>query len=237
MTTTVLTEHQEALRPNAQRAKNVILVLKFILALEFIGIFLNYLQYEMLSVPEISEEAANSSDSRRLIFGILYAICFIAGAVTFIQWFRRAYYNLSLRDSYLSHTDKDAAYCWFIPVLNLFKPYQIMKDMYVKTADLLESRHPDIKEGLSIPLLTTWWIFWIVNNFAGQLSFRLMSKADTILDLIEVTFLDIAINLISIPLTLLAIRVIQRYAKAEELLKEIPEDDNEWQIAAAEDGE
>src|SRR5690606_42143233 len=93
-----------------------------ILILEFVSIFFDYLQYALLSSPEISEEAANTNDTRQQIFGVTYLICFIVSAVMFIRWFRRAYYNLSQKDEYLSHSNKDTGICWFLPVINLYKP-------------------------------------------------------------------------------------------------------------------
>ncbi len=69
-TLTEPTETRGMLRPNAKRAKNAITLLWIILILEFVSIFLDYLQYALLSSPEISEEAANTNDTRQQIFGV-----------------------------------------------------------------------------------------------------------------------------------------------------------------------
>ncbi|MBD1421647.1 DUF4328 domain-containing protein [Sphingobacterium chuzhouense] len=226
-TLTEPTETRGMLRPNAKRAKNAITLLWIILILEFVSIFLDYLQYALLSSPEISEEAANTNDTRQQIFGVTYLICFIVSAVMFIRWFRRAYYNLSQKDEYLSHSNKDTGICWFLPVINLYKPYQIMKEMYRNTGYLLEDHHPETKEKLSLNIITFWWILWIVNNVLGQVSFRMSRNIDSIEDIFSVTTLGIVTSLIGIPLALLAIEIVRRYAKAEAVLAEIPDENNE----------
>lgn len=45
---------------------------------------------------EYTMEEADLNDLREMVIGILYVIAYIVSAVTFIQWFRRAYYNLHL---------------------------------------------------------------------------------------------------------------------------------------------
>jgi len=216
------TEPQDMLRPNAQRAKNAITLLWIVLILDVISFFSDYLQYALLSAPELSEEAAEANDTRQQIIGIVYLICYIVSAVTFIKWFRRAYYNLSLKDDYLSYSNKDVAISWFLPVINLFKPYQIMKELYRKTAYLLEDHGLAVREKLSLALVNIWWILWVISSILGHISFRLSMKTDTINDLLTNTALTMIISLVGIPLALLAIQVVRRYAQAEALLDQIP---------------
>jgi hypothetical protein len=55
---------------------------------------------------------------------------------------------------------------WLIPIFNLFKPYQIINELYkagapgYRTAD-------DWKKESGSGLLLTWWIFWAVIHFVG----------------------------------------------------------------------
>ncbi len=88
----------EKLRPNEQRAKNAIVLIWIILALEIASLISGYFQYDLLNTVanggEISTETANANDSREQIVGIIYMIAYIISGIMFIQWFRRAYYNL-----------------------------------------------------------------------------------------------------------------------------------------------
>jgi hypothetical protein len=53
---------------------------------------------------------------------------------------------------------------WIIPVFNLFKPYQIINEIY-KAGSQNYSRADDWKKENGSWLLLTWWIFWAVTHF------------------------------------------------------------------------
>jgi hypothetical protein len=217
-----------SLNPNVQRAKNAITLLWIVLALEIAYLTSNFFQYDLLQTAanggEITDEAATSNDLRQQILAILYTIAYIISAVTFIMWFRRAYYNLHQRVSYLSQSEGWAAGSWFVPVLNLYRPYQIMKEMYNETRNLLQSRgFSDIS--ITTKLLGWWWALWIVSRFVGQFAFRYSMKAETIDELLTGTVAEIVSGIIGIPLVLIAIRVVKDYSAVEPLLNEITDEE------------
>lgn len=99
----------ESLRLNGQRAKNAITLIWIMLALEIVSLISGYFQYGLLQTVaiggEISTETADANDSREQIIGIVYMIAYAISAAMFIQWFRRAYYNLHQKVNHLSHTE------------------------------------------------------------------------------------------------------------------------------------
>lgn len=217
-----------SLNPNAQRAKNAITLLWIVLALEIGNLASNFFQYDLLQTAasggEITDEAAAANDLRQQMMAILYTIAYIVSVTTFILWFRRAYNNLHQRAMYLSYSEGWAAGSWFVPILNLYRPYQIMKEMYTETRHLLQSKgFPEIS--LSAKLLGWWWALWIASRFVGQFAFRYSLKAETIDELLTGTIAEIVNGIIGIPLTIIAIRVVKEYAAVEPLLNEINEDD------------
>lgn len=217
------------LRPNGQRAKNAITLIWIILILEIASLISGYFQYNLLQAAangaEISIEEANSNDSREQVIGILYLIAFIISSVTFIQWFRRAYFNLHQKVDYLSYTEGWAAGSWFVPILHLYRPYQIMREIYRKTEDLLISNRVDFGINLSMSSLAWWWAFWIINNFIGQFVYRYSLKAESIDELITLTVAGMLSNLVGIPLAILAVKVIKNYANVEPMLSELKRED------------
>ncbi|UAY51042.1 DUF4328 domain-containing protein [Ferruginibacter albus] len=219
----------EDLRPNVQRAKNAVTLLWIVLALEIISLISGYFQYKLLKVVanggEISMNTANANDIRERIIAILYLIVFIISTVTFIQWFRRAYYNLHLKVYHLSFTEGWAAGSWFAPVICLYRPYQIMKELYQQTIDLLTRKGLLLHQSLTTNALGWWWALWIINNLLGQFVFRYSLKAETVDELIVSTVAGIVSNIIGIPLALLAIKVVKDYSSVEPLLNEIKEEE------------
>jgi len=85
-------------------------------------------------------EAAESNDLRQLVIAIISMVVALISAVTFIMWFRRAYFNLHSRVSKLSFTEGWAAGAWFVPIVNLGRPLNIMQELYNKTAALLKEK-------------------------------------------------------------------------------------------------
>ncbi len=219
------------LRPNEKRAKNAILLILIVLIVEIISILSSYLQYNLLLSAQrgdyISEESALGNDSREMIVGIVYIIVFILSGITFIQWFRRAYFNLHGKAPFLSYDEGWAAGSWFVPIINLFRPYQIMKELYVETKNVLERNGISLNSDLSTNHLGLWWTLWIISGILGQIIFRLSRGAETLDQLINLTLAGMIVGLIGIPLALVTIKVVKDYSKAEPLLNDAPDVDDD----------
>lgn len=210
------------LKPNGQRAKNAILLLWIMLALDIISFISSYFQYDLLQNlvigREITEEEVSANDTREQIIGLLYIFAYIVSIITFIQWFRRAYYNLHQKVSNLSHAEGWAAGSWFVPILCLFRPYLIMKELYEETKVVLTKKGIPSIQNLNTNLLGLWWAFWLLNNAFGQFVLRYAQRAEAIDELTTTTVASMANNSIGILLALLTIKVITNYAAVEPLL-------------------
>jgi len=209
------------LKPNEQRSKNAILLIWIVVTIQVIMCISDYMQLNLLqSVADgliVSDADADANDSRQFLIASLFLIFYIVSAVTFIQWFRRAYFNLHTRVKGLSNAEGWAAGAWFVPVISLFKPYQIMKEMNEKTDELI------LENGLNTEhnsnpsnSIALWWALWIVTNVIAQISFRLPSE--TLEQLITSTTLDVYSILVDIPLAIITIKVIKDYSQKENLI-------------------
>ncbi len=223
------------IKPNNQRAKNAILLIWIVLTFEIIALISSYFKYVLLQIVanggQISTKAATAVDMRELIISILYLIAYIISAVTFIQWFRRAYYNLHLKISYLSQTEGWAAGSWFVPIVNLYRPFQIMLEMYQETKGLLTKKGIGVHHTFSTTMLGWWWTLWIINNIIGQFVFRYSMKAESIDELTTSTMASMIGNILGIPLALITIKVIKDYSNVEPLLNEINDDEESSLVA------
>jgi hypothetical protein len=219
----------ENLKSNQQRAKYAITLIWIVLFMEIIALFSGYLQYDLLQIVneggEISDETATANDLREQIVGIVYMCVYIISIITFIKWFRRAYYNLHLKVTYLSHTEGWAAGAWFIPILNLYRPYQIMKELYQVSKNILNNRGLITNSMSSTGSLGLWWTLWLASSFLGQIDFRYTLRAETLDQLINSTIMSMVGNIISIPLCLITIKVISDYSHLEQQLYELKDED------------
>lgn len=220
----------EKLRPNEQRSRLAILFVWIAFAIEMASLISGYFQYDLLKSIQnggaVTIEEANANDNRELIIAILNMIVFIISAITFIRWFRRAYYNLHQLVSSLSHTEGWAAGAWFVPIVSLYLPYQIMKELYKKTKHLLLQSNSDMPVYLSITSVGIWWTLWIIQNIIGQVAFRVTMNAETIDGYILGSLFNIVSSILFIPLTLVTIKVIKDYAAVEPLLQKVVTEEN-----------
>lgn len=216
-----------SLRSNSERAKTAITLIWVVMALEIISFISGLFQYDLLLSLEdgikFSELELESNDNREQAIAVLYFIASIISGITFIQWFRRAYYNLHQKVDNLSHTEGWAAGSWFVPIICLFRPFQIMKELYIETNFYLVSKGAAIKRELSPFYLGLWWTLWIISNIIAQIVFR--SSADTINEIIGIAFLSLVGNVIGVVLAFVTVKVIKDYAEAEMVLFELKEDD------------
>lgn len=211
-----------SLKPNDQRSKTVLALIWTVLILEVFSLVSSGLQYNLLQIAsaggEISYEMANANDLREQIIAIIYFIAYVVSGITFIMWFRRAYFNLHQKVDHLSFKEERAAGCWFIPFVNLYQPYQIMKELYTETKNYLLNEDNSMRFDLTTNLLGFWWTLWIVNGIIGQIIFRISRNADTISELITTTTLSIISSVIGIGLAFITIKIIKDYSKVEVLL-------------------
>ena len=222
----------ENLRPNEQRAKNAILFIWIVLALGIVNLISSYMQYDLLQTVAnggfISDEVAEANDTRESMLGIIHLIAYVISGITFIMWFRRAYFNLHQKVNYLAHSEGWAAGSWFVPIVSLYRPYQIMKEIYVETKEIFTKKGLSEKVDYSTSYLGWWWTLWIISAFVGQFVFRFALKsADSIDNLITTTVSQMILRALGVPLALITVKVIKDYSKVEPLLAEINNDEPE----------
>lgn len=207
------------LKPNSSRAKTAISLISVVMVLDVIAFISHGMQYNLLCALEDGKDVLSSeidsNDKRESFIGILYMLFYIISAITFIQWFRRAYYNLHQRVDNCIYSEGWAAGSWFVPIIGLWWPFQIMRELYQETALYLSSKGVELKEELSTKWLGVWWTFWILNNVLGQIAFRLADDADTLGELKGFTMLGWVGDVVGVVLALITIKVIKDYAIAE----------------------
>lgn len=215
----------EKLRQNDQRAKIAIMVIWMVMAIEILTVISGYLQYNLIQKVanggEITLDEANLNDRREQLIAIVHLILLVICGITFIQWFRRAYFNLHLKVKNLLHSEGWAAGAWFVPFLNLYRPFQIMREIYEETKKLLIKNGIKVDENFSTNAVGWWWGLYLTSNFLGNISYRLSKNATTVDALNTSTVFHIIVSLLGIPVAILATKVIRDYSRIEPLLHEL----------------
>ncbi len=202
------------LKPNGDRAKIAIVFVSLVSIIQIISILFDYLQIVLLkSTYSITE--AEENDFRQMAIAVVLAIVYIISAVTFIQWFRRAYFNLHSKADELEYSEGWAAGSWFVPIINLFRPYRIMNELYVETQEILSQTNSKYKTIISTQFVSIWWTLWIISNVLNKISSKLTTQADTIEKLSTSALVSIISSIVSIILAFVTIKVIYDYSKIE----------------------
>ncbi len=193
-----------------------------VMVVELVSLVSDYFQYVLLQDAAngvgISRDMADANDGRQRIIGIVYLVVYIVSGITFILWFRRAYYNLHTQVALLQHGEGWAAGGWFVPIVSWWRPYQIMREMYVETQHLFTQRVSNYTQRITTALLGWWWTLWIVEGALAQISFRLSKDAKTVDDFVTSTTWSMISSVVALPLALITIKIIYDYAKVEHLM-------------------
>ena len=169
-------------------------------------------QHEMLVAvqrgAQLTTEQAAANDSRQHLVAVAGIVLFIATAIIWFMWQHRAYANLGLigsRDT--EFTPGGSVGYWFIPLVNLVRPYQITAELY-RRSEIQNAR--DSIGGLSgPPLVGAWWLVYLVWGGSQRLFSVIAKGANTIPTLISATNIQIGGYLIAVTSTVLALLVIR----------------------------
>jgi hypothetical protein len=103
-------------------------------------------------------------------------------AIGFIAWFHRAYVNLTrLGARGLRASSGWAIGVWFIPILNLIRPKQLMDDIWRASDAALPVAEAHGWQTAPVPgLLSAWWAFFLLSSFVSNISGRMLSSAETL---------------------------------------------------------
>ncbi|MBX9789840.1 MAG: DUF4328 domain-containing protein [Pirellulales bacterium] len=103
----------------------------------------------------------------------------VCTATSFLFWFHRAYRNLpALGAADLSFTPAGAVVCWFIPLLNLGRPYLFACEIW-RASDPTFAGDADTR-WRNAPLtwlIKSWWALWLMSFLLVAISRRLPQQS------------------------------------------------------------
>lgn len=156
---------------------------------------------------ELDPQTANSNDSRQQAIAIVQLVLYLVTAGFFATWAYRAHQNLSLLAvPALKYTPGWAAGGFFIPFVNLVRPFQVIREVW-KASD------PALTGALwttsTANLVTGWWVSFLLMNALGQISSRLVGSTPTLDDLMAAGTASLLSDLVGVVAALLAFLMIR----------------------------
>ncbi|HEX8163778.1 MAG TPA: DUF4328 domain-containing protein [Pyrinomonadaceae bacterium] len=122
------------------------------------------------------EDGGGLGDLLMGLAGLTEVLVFIATVVAFLMWLHRAYKNLHAFGVRTEMSPGWAVGNWFIPFLNLVRPYQSVKELWIKSDPGVDFTHGFARAGAGVgstALVGFWWFLWILANFASRAYNRL----------------------------------------------------------------
>jgi hypothetical protein len=166
----------------------------------------DYWEYELLQTlqqgGDYTDEQIDQNDSRQALVAIVQVRLLLFTAIIFGMWTYRMSWNAhSIDESSMEISPGWAVGYYFIPVVNLWKPYSAIKDTF-KT---FTSQEEPISGGSALGF---WWFCWIVSNILGRVVFRLSMRTETVEELMQSTLFTLASDLFDILLHTAALMMV-----------------------------
>lgn len=158
---------------------------------------------------EISPSEADANDNRQGLVALVQLTAIIASVIAFCLWIHRAHRNLpSLGTLGLRFTPGWAVGWYFVPIMNLFRPYQVMREILQASHPASDGSRPDVwKLAPVTPLLALWWAAYIISGILGNISARL-AWTEEAEPMIAGNYLGLADEALSIPAAFLVLRLV-----------------------------
>lgn len=151
-----------------------------------------------------------------VVLGILFLALFVAATVFWLMWVHRTYRNLpALGAEGLKYSPGWAVGYYFIPILNLVRPYQIMSETW-RASDSRHAGGTSWKSLAAPALLGWWWGMHLVSRVVNQASTRIGMRSEDPETLLAVAWVDLAMLAFDIVLLLVEIRIVRGLTELQE---------------------
>jgi hypothetical protein len=201
----------------------VIGALLLVIVMDIVGVVSSLAEVRLLTRMIDGElvtiDEAEANDDRQAVVGALQFVVLIVAAILFLIWIYRAHKNLgALGASGLKYSPNWAVGGWFIPIMNLWRPYQV-------TVEISKASDPDHYEpegqawqtAPTPPLVKFWWALWIIGGFIGGILLRLAFQEPEDLEAFRTrTMTFIAADAVDILAAILAILVVWYITSRQE---------------------
>lgn len=175
-------------------------VLMFFHEMEMIA-FLKSLRWEVNPDMNYAEQL----DARGAIIGAGYLTSMLIGGIFFIRWLHHLHLRLRKLEE-VSWGEQQAIWSWFIPILNFYRPVQIVRRSF-------QAMVPAAKQGGTDAIVIFWWVCFVASNAISRMASRISNPFDPdpeLEELIESSVMENIGSAVFIVCGLLCIWMIQQ---------------------------
>ncbi len=187
--------------------------------ISIIAIISNIIQLDLINKFRITRVEAEANDTRQIIIFIIALIAGITNRVLFFVWVYRANLNChGFNAQGMQFTPGWSVGWFFIPFANLFKPFQVIKEIWHVSDDPQEWQKNKYHKSSFLPGF--WWCLWLLSGTMSFISYLASRSIHTRRELETSTILAIIIDIALLPMIIVFITLIKNiYERQENLVK------------------
>jgi hypothetical protein len=137
---------------------------------------------------------------------VLELLAVVATGIVFLMWFYRVYRNLRAFGVRTRHGPGWAPGGFFVPIVNLYLPYQIAKELSAFSS--IPGKRPRFEQ--AIPL---WWVFYLAANI---LSFQGWHSSEDTSSLLSSSYRTVFANTLNVVAALAAILMVREVTRCQQ---------------------
>ena len=203
----------------AARGKVVSGLLVLGLVLDAAAILSGVSQHSLLtraaSGTVITDDEATSNDAVYGGIGIAQMALFAITGLSWLLWLSASYKAvLSVGARSARFTAGWAVGYWFVPVVNLWRPYQIVKDLWLRSDNANSRAVLDTESAPS--LIGIWWAAYLAAAVSGRVLLQQSRHATTISELQNLTVAGMANDALTLLAAVFALMVVQGVVKRQK---------------------
>jgi|SRR5215469_16089753 len=173
-------------------------------------------EFVQVQIGRVAPDQLTENDPIQAVVGLLQSGLGVVTAITFLKWVYRAYKNIQgFGAEGLRFSPGWAVGYYFIPILSLIRPMQVMSEIWRASYDprnWLRSR--------GSWLIATWWALFLVYSVVTQVSLQLGLQASTNDQWTLAAVFAILGDFFSVPLSIVVLRLVTEIYKRQKQLVE-----------------
>jgi len=176
----------------------------------------DFVEFVQVAKGRITPEELTNSDPLQGIVALLQSGIGVVTAITFLKWVYRAYKNVQgFGAEGLRFSPGWAIGYYFIPILRLIRPVQVMSEIWRASYDPRNwPRNPGSW------LIATWWTLFLLYSGVTQVSLQIGIQASTNDQWKLAAVFAILGDFFSLPLSIIVLRLVTEIYKRQKKLVE-----------------
>ncbi|HEY3022073.1 MAG TPA: DUF4328 domain-containing protein [Actinomycetota bacterium] len=162
---------------------------------------------------QVTLAEATASDNRVALSVRLWLVLLVATIVVWLIWQHRAHANLRALGTELEYSPGWAVGFWLIPIANLWKPFQVNRELWKASGDV-----NDWRSQRTWPVLGWWWASWISAGVLGRVAAAARESAETPMEIRSADIVDLLSTAVVVASAVLAILLVRSVIERQDRL-------------------